>query len=204
MSIATYIKICELNRSGNLAMYLIDVENITSVTVTDGEVSEIILFGGSSFKKIDADINSIKRLQDIQENGAAKSYLHSINFTASILRTETNNLSTELRNSSRCGIAAIVIDANGKSWLVGWNTIEQHIRALYLKNENKSSIENVVSYTLESLSEFQDLPLDAALNTHVIDAFYDGETELFFISTSLLGEDEFVLLGEEGIELVEE
>lgn len=178
MSISTYEKICSRNRPGNMAIFIIDMGDITSVVITSGEVSEINLPGGSSFKKIDADLNTISRQELIIVKGAAKSYQHIVAFSASNLRLETNDLSNQLKVASRCGIVAIVVDANSQSWLVGWNYIEHYLRGLFLREEDQNSSESIVNYSLQTVAEYEDIPLNEALNNFVLDVVKSGGTEL--------------------------
>lgn len=203
--IDTYIKLCERNHPGNRALFLIDVGDITTVEITDGEVSDIDLGFGDSFKKIEADLDTIQRQQNAQTSRVVQSFRHAVSFTVSNLRTATNDLSNELKIASRCGIAAIVIDSNQQTWLVGWNYIEAYSRALFLKTEDDNSEENTAVYNLETLSEVEDLPLDDTLNEYALDKFYIGATEMDFNldePSGLVGMDGQQLEGMDGQQLI--
>ena len=62
MAIAAYTKSCTKNVGGNSAVYLTEAANITTVTVTSGEISAAITMGsGLTFHEVQADLdNDIK------------------------------------------------------------------------------------------------------------------------------------------------
>ncbi len=181
--ISVYINNCSRNIPGNVGLFIIEVDNIVSVTITADEVSEIVLTAGTSFKHVDVDLDTLKR-DEIQQTKWPESWTHNLNFKLSKPSLSISDLTNQLRTASPCGMAAIVIDSNGQGWLIGWNYIENYIRALYLKDYNldSGSADEVagVDFGLTTLSEFKDLPFDNALNSYL--AANIDQDELLFVN----------------------
>lgn len=175
MPIVNYIKLCERNVSGNMYLFLTEVSNIYSVTVTSGEVSDIVMFGTSTFKEIQADFNTIVR-QCLQQGKEDKIYYdHLINFACSNARTELSDLADQLAEASMCGIIAIVMDSNGKGWLVGWNELDKGERPLFLLSDEFTSGKDMteedggkMKFALNTLSGYNDLPMNDTINTYIL------------------------------------
>jgi len=182
MGISNYNKTCDLNRPSNRALFLIELNSISSVTITSGEVSNINLDSGTSFQKIEADLDTIIRTESINTGSPAFSYKHNVEFILSKLRLEINDLHDQLEAASPCGIVAIVVDSNNQSWLVGWNYIEEYVRALALESVEIGSPENVGNFILGSISECKDIPLDETQNDYVLGRISDGYDTLPFAS----------------------
>ena len=181
--IGVFNRQCGRNVPGNKFLLLSEVTNIKTVTITNGEVSDIEMFENQVFSRIEADQDYILRTEE-RSDGPAFSFTHQVVFQVGIPRAETNNLTGQLRGASPCGIAAIVVDNNNNVWLVGWNYVENYIRGLYLSdyslNSDRPENPTRISYTLSRVNECKDLPLDSTLSAYVLDELYSGETSLPF------------------------
>jgi hypothetical protein len=169
--IASYVKSCVKNIVGNLYLYITETSNIISVTITGGEVTDIQMAAGKNFVQIEADMDSVGRLEE-STGIHPKAYNHTIEFSVTRKNIDANGLINQLVFASGRGITAIVVDNNGLCWLVGWNSIERWSRGLYIRDitytTGKGAIgENGITVTLNSKNECRDIPLSTALNTYV-------------------------------------
>lgn len=193
MALSIYTKTCSKNIAGNNAVFLTEASNIASVTVdASGEITAITMDGASTFKQLQADQDSILRIEDAAGNDSSISYTHSVQMGFAKGSVDLNTLRDSLSAASPCGIIAIVQDANGKSWLVGYNEVDGTKRALRLIQDNYGSgnspaDEDVqkADVVLESISGYADLPFDSTLNASIIAALAAGggtAIELAFIN----------------------
>ena len=186
MAISNYIKLCSLNEPGNSHLFLTEVTNIGEVLISGGEVTSMSMVGGKSFYQIQADMDSIIR-REIGGEEIAKAWDHSVIFTAEKGRIALNDLTNQLKSASICGMAAIVIDNNSQCWLIGWNSIVEYVRGLYLNSYNYNSLASTfeqpkAEYNLITKSEFIDLPFNDAANSYIIGKIEDGKTLIDFSS----------------------
>jgi hypothetical protein len=170
MSIAAYTKTCKSNRGGNSAIWITESANIASVTVTAGAITAITMEAISTFKPIDADLDSIIRSQEATGTKTNISYAHKVELGFAGLSLELNTLFDSIAEASACGIVALLKDsANGRFWLVGWNETDEAKRALYASSVPETSggqpsdeEGGIAKLVLECESGHRDLPLDDA------------------------------------------
>jgi len=181
MSIGTFTRSCNKNVAGNLAVLLTEAANIDSVTVSGGEVTAISMVGSATFKQVQANIDGVIRTEEGAGLRNNISYTHQVEMFFSHPSAELNALRDSLTAASSCGIVALVVDGNGKTWLSGYNETDGTDKALYVQQDNlnsgqESNEEDVqeVDIILESDSGYQDLPFDDALNTSISDALAAG------------------------------
>lgn len=182
MGIINFIRTCAKNIGGNMYVFLTEVANIYSITVTAGEVSDIKMVDTNTFKQIQADANGIVRL--CLEGSTEQSkvfYNHTVAMTISKARTELNDLANQLAEASACGIVAIVMDSNGQSWLVGYGETDKGERPLFLQADNFTSGKDLTepeggkrTFQLFTTSGFIDLPMNATINDYILDSIAAG------------------------------
>lgn len=173
MAIATYTKACEKNVSGNARVFIAEAANVTSVTVTAGEVAAIT--AASAFKESQADIDSVIRTEVAAGTRSNISYTHRVEMKFAKPSVELNIFRDSLTAASPCGMVAIVQDGNGECWLVGYNEADTTNRGLYVVTDDTNSGAlptdedgNAVTIALETISGYLDLPFDATLTATII------------------------------------
>lgn len=182
MALSIYTKTCAKNIAGNNAVLVTEASNVSSVVVdASGEVTAINMNASATFKQLQADQDSILRVEEAYGSDSNLSYAHSIEMGFAKGSVNLNTLRDSLAAASACGIIAIVQDSNGKSWLIGYNEVDGTKRALRLTQDNYGSgnspaDEDVqkADVILASISGYVDLPLDSALNTSISDALAAG------------------------------
>ena len=174
MALAKFHKQCGKNVAGNLHLFLTDAANVSSVTVTSGEVSDIVMNLNTYFHEIQCDQNTLKRrIAGVRANESFVNYEHLVEFVCSIASTELNVLNDGLDDASPCGILAIVVDHNGQGWLVGWSQAEEAKRPLYLENNDFDSGDtpsgggNNHRYVLSGKNDEIDLPTNDTINAYI-------------------------------------
>lgn len=171
MSLSTYIKPCERNVAGNRWLFIANVDDIASVQVSAGVVTDIVMQSGTAFYQIQVREGSLERREDRKGEQPA-SWDHNIAFDITRLDKFVNTLTDNLFHAGACGIVALVMDNNDRCWMVGWNTVELRARALHMpgcKWNFGSTISefSASAFTLIANSEQQDLPLVAGLNAYI-------------------------------------
>jgi hypothetical protein len=180
MSISNYARSIVRNHPGNRHLFLTEVSNILDVTITSGEASAISMINGTSFKEIQADSDSIKRMEVGSGNASNFYIIHQVEFKCRKPRLALNTLIDSLADASACGIAAIVIDSNGLGWLIGWNETDEGTRALYLDEAEGDSARlplddgNRTAIKLGCSSGYKDIPLDSTLIAYVENIVNNG------------------------------
>jgi hypothetical protein len=140
MAITTYSKSCSKNVAGNSGLYVTEVANVSSITVTAGEISAVTMASTSVFfEEAQGDIDTIQRLETGAGTGKNMAYTHRVNVGFSKPSTELNTFRNSLADATPCGILAIVTDANGTSWLVGYNATDGFKRPLRLVQDDLDS-----------------------------------------------------------------
>ena len=168
MAIAVYARSCAKNVAGNTAVFLGEAPNISSITVTSGEVAAITMDSGKTFMKIGADLDGISRTEVGVGTINNMSYVHRIEMLFAKPATALNVLRDSLTAASPCGILGIVQDANGESWLVGYNETDEAERPMRLVDDNVNSGSapddaegQRASINLECKNGYVALPFDA-------------------------------------------
>lgn len=175
MAIAAYTKACTKNVGGNSAVYLTEAANITTVTVTSGEISAAITMGsGLTFHEVEADLDNVVHTQEGVGTQTNISYTHRVEMVFSKPSTALNTLRDSLADASPCGVVAIVSDGNGISWLVGYNVTDGTNRALYLATDSLNSGAapaddggQAITVALEGQSGYLSLPFDATIGATI-------------------------------------
>lgn len=182
MALSTFVRACIRNIAGNRYLFLTEAVNVTNVTVTSGEVSDITMAFGESFKQIQADQDGPRRLEGGTGRKESFYFEHLIEFGCSKASVSLNDFIEDISDASHCGIIAIVVDNNGQGWLIGWNEWDKKKRPMYLSQDNFTSGAglnddgaNRHDIILRCTSGAVDLPLDSTLNAYVLAQIATGQ-----------------------------
>ena len=174
MAIASYSKACSKNVGGNSAVYVTEATNLSSATVTAGEISAVTMATGKTFQEVQADLDSVVHTQEGAGSQNNISYTHRVEMRFAKPSTELNTLRDSLADASPCGILCIVQDGNGESWLVGYNATDLTNRALYLATDSLNSgtepaeeDSQAVTVALECQSGYLSLPFYDTLKASI-------------------------------------
>jgi len=175
MAIGTYTRSCNKNVAGNSNVFLTEAANLSSVTVTSGEISAITMASGQTFQQVQANIDGVIRTEEGAGSRNNISYTHQVEMFFNRPSTELSALRDSLTAASSCGVLAIVQDANGECWLSGYNEIDGTDRALYVQQDNLNSGQESgeedsqnVDIILECVSGYIDIPFDDTLKAGII------------------------------------
>ena len=175
MAIASYSKACSKNVGGNSAVYLTEAANVSSVTVTSGEISAAITMAtGTTFHEVQADLDSVVHTQEGEGSQSNIAYTHRVEMRFAKPSVGLNTLRDSLADASACGIVAIVTDGNGTSWLVGYNETDGTNRALFLATDSLNSgaepaedDAQAITLALECQSGYLSLPFDSTIGATI-------------------------------------
>lgn len=174
MAIVAYTKACSKNVGGNSAVYITEASNLGSVTVTSGEISAALTMAAGTFHEVQADLDSVIHTQEGEGTQSNIAYTHRVEMRFAKPSVDLNTLRDSLADGSPCGIVAIVTDANGVSWLVGYNETDGTNRALYLATDSLNSgaepaedDSQAVTVALECQSGYLSLPFDATIGATI-------------------------------------
>jgi hypothetical protein len=174
MALAIFTRTCAKNIAGASKVFVAESAVITSITVTAGEISAVA--GTTPFMRIDAEQDSVNWEQKVEKIGNNNVKItETINFKVAPPATATNTFLQALIDGSPCGLFAIVIDGNGKCWLVGYNTTDLKNRPLRINTidmktgENPSDADGALA-AIQLLHEAGGiaLPFDTALTAAII------------------------------------
>ena len=175
MAIAVYSKACEKNTGGNARVFIAEAPNVSSVTVTAGEVTAITMASGTAFYESQAEIDTVIRTEVAEGRRTNISYLHRVEMQFGKPSAALNTFRDSLAAASPCGMCAIVQDGNGNCWLVGYNETDFANRGLFLVQDDTNSGAlpsdedgNVITVAIETTSGFIDLPFDATEKAAII------------------------------------
>lgn len=172
MAIVKYAYTCSKNSTGNKFLAFTEVANITSITVTSGEVSAVTMSGVTLFQQIGFELDTLERkeISAVAKNQVA--YEKTIDVTIAKPSKTNNTLIDALADAIACGVVAIVGDNNGVYWLVGWTATDGDQRPLNMMGTNLESgkamgeaDKNVDKITISGKSAFKSLPFDSTLTT---------------------------------------
>jgi hypothetical protein len=133
MALGIFTRACGKNVAGASKVFIAENASITSITMTAGEISAI---GGTTpFQRIDAEQDSVSWEQTVEKVGNNNvKVTQKIELKVASPATATNTFLQSLIDGSPCGLFAIVIDGNGKCWLVGYNTTDLKNRPLRVES----------------------------------------------------------------------
>ena len=174
MALAIFTRTCAKNVAGASKVFVAENSAITAITVTTGEISAVT--GTTPFMRIDAEQDSISWEQKVEKIGNNNvKVTQNVNFKVAPPATATNTFLQALIDGSPCGLFAVLIDGNGKCWLVGYNTTDLKNRPLRLNTIDQKTGENpsdadgqLAAIQLTHEAGGIALPFDTALTAAII------------------------------------
>jgi len=133
VALALFARTCAKNVAGASKVFIAENASITGITVATGEIS--VITGTTPFLRVDTEQDSVQweeKLEKVGDNNVKVT--QTIDFKVVPPATATNTFIQALIDGSPCGLFAIVIDGNGKCWLVGYNTTDLKNRPLRIQS----------------------------------------------------------------------
>lgn len=115
------VKVCEALAGGGKTLWLVDVGDISSMTLTGTAYSAITMSGGAVFKAYQFSTDSFELKESTARENKSHKVTHSIEFYIDKMNQLNRDAVAEIMESSNCGVVAIVEDSNLTKWVVGWN-----------------------------------------------------------------------------------
>lgn len=109
------------NVGGLKAIYIVDVLDVTGVTVTSGAVTAIGMASGKKFKKFDFRKGNANFTSTSTRNDANGTVFVDTSLTANFNYMETAKR-TEMVNLTKANTYVIAKDNNGKNWFIGYDS----------------------------------------------------------------------------------
>jgi hypothetical protein len=174
MALAIFTQTCSKNVSGASKVFIAEKSVATAFTITSGEISAVT--GTTPFMRVDAMQDSVM-WEELGEKIGLNNWKVSnkIEFDVMPPAKDTNTFLQALIDGSPCGFFALVVDGNGKCWVVGHNATDVRERPLKLQNQahktgkGLSEAEgNTIRITLSNECGGLALPLDSTLQSAVL------------------------------------
>lgn len=171
--IGAYAKVCAKNISGNSKIFLTEVANITSFTITADEISAVTATAGA-FKEYQAEPESI---QFTGAGVAGSSYSKVQSLTFKIAKKATGSIAAvkEINDALPCGIVVMRIDANGQTFVSGWSVslldeTPYHDATDDYDSGTARADEDVQAYTIvmTANTDGDEIPLDTTQNASMV------------------------------------
>lgn len=173
-ALAIFVQTCQKNVSGASKIFIADKAAATAFVITSGEISGVT--GAASFMRVDVVQDSLSWKETIERVGLNNIKVGNvIKFKIMPPNTATNVFRQALQDGSPCGYFTILMDGNGKCWLVGHNATDVRERPLRLKTDTKDTGEglsnadgNTSIIELDNECAGMALPFDAANTATII------------------------------------
>lgn len=174
MALAIFTQTCQKNVSGASKVFIAEKSVATAFTITSGEISAVT--GTTPFMRVDAMQDSVSWSEMGEKIGLNNwKVTNTIEFDIMPPTTATNTFLQALIDGSPCGLFALVIDGNGKCWIVGHNATDVRERPLRLQKQDLKTGKglseaegNTVRIALGNECGGLALPLDATLTAAVL------------------------------------
>lgn len=172
-ALAIFVQTCQKNVSGASKIFIAEKAVATAFTLTGQEISAVT--GAASFMRVDAIQDSVSWEEKGELIGLNNwKITNTLKLKVMPPSTTTSVFLQALIDGSPCGFFAIIIDGNGKCWLVGHNATDVRERPLRLKAQTQATGEglsnadgNTIPIELWNECAGKALPFDAA-NTATI------------------------------------
>jgi len=173
-ALAIFTQTCAKNVSGASKIFIAEKSVATAFTITSGEISAVT--GTTPFMRIDALQDSVYWNETPERSGLNNiKVTNELGFRVMPPSKDTNTFLQALIDGSPCGFFALIVDGNGKCWVVGHNATDVRERPLRLtKQEKKTGLGlseadgNTVLVTLGNECSGLALPLDSTLTAAVL------------------------------------
>lgn len=174
MALAIYTQSCAKNVSGASKIFIAEKAVATAFTITSGEISAVT--GTTPFMRVDAIQDSVYWNETGEQVGLFNwKVTNEVGFDVMPPSKDTNTFLQALIDGSPCGFFALIVDGNGKCWVVGHNATDVRNRPLYLKKQDHKTGKglseadgNTIPVTLGNECGGIALPLDSTLTAAVL------------------------------------
>jgi hypothetical protein len=172
--LAIFTQVCAKNVSGASKIFVADKSVATVISVASHEISGIT--GTTPFMRVDTMQDSVEWKEEETRVGLNNAKIaNTINFDVMPPSTATSVFLQALMDGSPCGYFAIIVDGNGKCWLVGHNETDIRERPLRLGKITHDTGKglavatgNVLTITLENECSGLALPFDTTTNAAIL------------------------------------
>ena len=180
MALAIFSQTCAKNTSGAVKVFIAEKAVATAFTITSGEISAVT--GTTPFMRVDALQDSVYWNQPVDPVGLNNiKVTNEIGFDVMPPSKDTNTFLQALIDGSPCGFFAIVVDGNGKCWLVGHNATDVRNRPLTLKKMDhktgkglSEATGNTIPIVLGNECSGLALPFDTTATAAIIGGTFTG------------------------------
>ena len=174
MALAIFTQSCQKNVSGASKIFIADKAVATAFTITSGEISAVT--GTTPFMRVDAIQDSVSWKEEGSRIGLNNWKVNNtVEFDIMPPAKDTNTFLQALIDGSPCGFFALIVDGNGKCWVVGHNATDVRERPLRLGKQTHDTGKglsvaegNTIRITMENECGGLALPLDSTLTAAVL------------------------------------
>ena len=174
MALAIFTQTCAKNVSGASKVFIAEKSVATAFTITSGEISAVT--GTTPFMRVDALQDSVSWEEKGELIGLNNwKITNTVKFKIMPPSKDTSTFLQALIDGSPCGFFALIVDGNGKCWIVGHNATDVRERPLRLKSQTQATGEglsnadgNTVPIELGNECGGKALPLDTTLTNAVL------------------------------------
>ena len=153
------------NVGGLKALYIVDVLDVSGVTVTAGAITAITMVSTKKFKKFDFRKGNANFTSTSNRNDANGTVIVDTTITANFNFMETAKR-TEMSALTKANTYVIAKDNNGKNWFIGFESYNGGA----VNANSGSQLADANNYVLTLTSQTAELPMevpDAVLTTIV-------------------------------------
>jgi len=174
MALAIFTQTSVKNVSGASKVFIADKAVATAFTITSGEISAVT--GTTPFMRVDAIQDSVYWNETGESVGLNNwKVTNEIGFDVMPPSKDTNTFLQALIDGSPIGFFALIVDGNGKCWVVGHNATDVRNRPLILKKQDHKTGKglgeatgNTIPVMLGNECSGLALPLDSTLTAAVL------------------------------------
>ena len=173
-ALAIFTQTCAKNVSGASKVFVAEKSVATAFTIASGEIS--VVTGTTPFMRIDALQDSVS-WSEVGERIGLNNWkiTNTVEFDIMPPATATSTFLQALIDGSPCGFFALIVDGNGKCWVVGHNATDVRERPLRLTKQDSKTGKglgeaegNTIRISLSNDCGGKALPLDATLQAAVL------------------------------------
>jgi hypothetical protein len=173
-ALAIFTQTCAKNVSGASKVFIAEKSVATAFTITSSEISAIT--GTTPFMRVDVIQDSVYWNETGESVGLNNwKITNEVGFDIMPPSKDTNTFLQALIDGSPCGFFALIVDGNGKCWVVGHNATDVRNRPLILKKQDKKTGKglgeatgNTIPIMLGNECGGLALPLDSTLTTSTL------------------------------------
>ena len=172
-ALALFAQPCAKNTAGATKVFVAQVASITAITGTT-EITAIT--GTTPFMRVDTIRDTVywnQKGEAVGKNNWKET--NEIGFSIMPPALATNTFMQALIDGSPCGFMALVIDGNGKVWLVGYNVTDAMARPLRLTGLDQQTGKglseeagNTIPIVLGNECGGLSMPLDSTLSALIL------------------------------------